>query len=83
MGYQFLGKLDCLQIIRKSSLSLKNDNIIWDLRKGLISKRKLLWVKISNTITQLDEHDSLSSRFTQNIDNGFLSCMILHLLYLP
>ena len=48
--------------------NLKNSDIIWDLRKDLISERKLLWVKKKlNTITQLDEHESLSSFFTQNI----------------
>ena len=51
--------------------------------KGLISERKLPWVKIFNTLTQLDEHDSLSSFSTQNIYNDFLSCVTIHLLYLP
>ena len=88
IGYQSLRKLDCLQIIRKSLFSLKNknlknDNIIWDLRKGLISERKHPWVKIFNTITQLNEYDSLSSLFRQNIYNDFLSCVMIHLLYLP
>ena len=88
IGYQSLRKLDYLQIIRKSLFSLKNknlknDNIIWDLRKGLISKRKLPWVKIFNTITQLNEYGSLSSLFTQNICNDFSSCVMIHLLYFP
>ena len=88
IGYQSLRKLDCLQIIRKTLFSikntnLKNDNIIRDLRKGLISERKLPRVKIFNTITQLDERDSLSSLFTQNIYNDFLSCATIHLLYPP
>ena len=50
--------------------------------KGLIQERKLPWVKIFNTLTQLDEHDSLSSFSTQNIYNDFLSCVTIHLLYL-
>ena len=54
---------------------LKNDNIIWDLRKDLISERKLFLVKKPDTITRLDKHDSLSSLFTQNISNYFLSCV--------
>ena len=88
IGYQSLRKLDCLQIIRKSLFSLKNknlknDNIIWDLRKGLISERKHPWVKIFNIITQLNEYDSLSSLLTLNIYNDFLSCVMIHLLYLP
>ena len=86
IGYQSLRKLDCLQIIRKSLFSLKkknlkNDNIIWDLRKGLVSERKHPWV--FNTITQLNEYDSLSFLFTQNIYNDFLSCVMIHLPYLP
>ena len=72
----------------KSLFPLKNKNlknvniIIWDLRKGLISERKLSWVKELNTKTQLDEHDSLSSLFTQNIYYDFLSCVTIRLLYL-
>ena len=87
IGYQSLRKLDCLQIIRKSLFSLKNknlknDNVIWDLRKGLILGIKHPRVKIFNIITQLNEYDSFSSFFTQNIYNDFLSCVMLHLLYL-
>ena len=88
VGYQSLCKLNCLKIIRKSLFSLKNknlknDNFIWGLRKGLISERKRPWLKIFNTITQLNEHDSLSSFLTLNIYNDFLSCAMIHLLYLP
>ena len=35
-----------------------------------------------NTITQLDEHDGLSSFFKQNIYSDVLSCMTILLLYL-
>ena len=85
IGYQSLRKLDYLQIIRKSLFSLKNknlknDNIIWDLRKGLISERKHPWVKIFNIITELNEYDSLSSLLTLNIYNDFLSCVMIHLI---
>ena len=77
----------CLQTIKKSLFSLKNknlknDNIIWNLRKGLLSKRKHPWVKIFNTITRLNEYDSLSSLFRQDIYNDFLSCVMIHLLYI-
>ena len=62
IGYQSLRKIDCLQIL-KSLFSLKNENlkndyIILDLKKGFISERKLALVKIIDTITQLDKHDS-------------------------
>ena len=62
---------------------LKNDNIIWNLPNGLLSKRKHPWVKIFNTITRLNGYDSLSSLFRQNIYNDFLSCVMIHLLYIP
>ena len=87
INFQSLRKLDCLQIITKSLFSLKNknlknDNDIWDLWRGLISEIKLPWVNVFNTTTQLDEHVSLSSLFTQNIYNDFLSCVKIDLLYL-
>ena len=51
--------------------------------EGFDLGKKAPWVKIFNTLTQLDEHDSLSSFSTQNIFNDFLSCMTIHVLYLP
>ena len=76
VNFQSLRKLDCLQIITKSLFSLKNknlknDNDMWDLWRGLVSEIKLPGVKVFNTTTQLDEHVSLSSLFTQNIYNDF------------
>ena len=39
--------------------------------EGFDLRKKLPCVKIFNAITQLDEHDILSSFFTQNIYNDF------------
>ena len=88
LDYQSLCKLDFLQIVRESLFSpknrnLKNDYIIWDLAKGLILERKLAWVKIFNTITQLGEHDSLRSLSQKTFNNDFLSCVTMHLPHLP
>ena len=68
IGYQLLRKLDCLQTIRilrmiipmVLPMVLMIIPMILRLWKGLILERKLPWVKIYNTITQLNNHDSLS-----------------------
>ena len=51
--------------------------------EGFDLRKKLPCIKIFNVITQLDEQDILSSFFTQNIYNDFLSSLTVHLLYLP
>ena len=47
-----------------------------DLRKGLISERKLKLI-----ITQLNEHHSLSSIFTNYIYYDILGSVTIHLKY--
>ena len=51
--------------------------IMSDLRKGLISERKLKLI----IITQLDEHHSLSSIFTNYIYYDILGSVTIHLKY--
>ena len=57
--------------------NILNKNLMNDNNKESSLEEKL------NTITQLDEHDFLSSFLTQNIYDDILSCVTILLLYLP
>ena len=61
---------------RNQSIDLLRKSMVWFLYDIGLGHERV------NTITQLDEHDGLSSFFKQNIYSDVLSCMTILLLYL-